>query len=62
PEVNYGVMYKNVNILSRRDGIVVQDMAGGDMAGYNDPSEQPDRAAAEAAVRVVADLYARMNK
>ena len=25
PEVNYGVIYKNVNVLSRRDGIVVQD-------------------------------------
>jgi glycine/D-amino acid oxidase-like deaminating enzyme len=61
PEVNYGVIYKNVNILSRRDGIVVQDGGKGEMEGYNDTNEQPDRAAAESAVRVVAELYGRMN-
>jgi D-amino-acid oxidase len=61
PEVNYGVLYKNVNILSRRDGIVVQDGGTGDMYGYNDANEQPDRQQAEAAVEVVAELYRRMN-
>ncbi len=61
PEVNYGVFYKNINILARRDGIVVQDGGRGDMEGYNDTNEQPDRPAAEAAVRVVAELYRRMN-
>ncbi|MBV8904154.1 MAG: FAD-binding oxidoreductase [Acidobacteriia bacterium] len=60
PEVNYGVLYKNINILSRRDGIVVQDGGTGDMFGYNDANENPDRAQAEAAVRVVAELYQRM--
>jgi len=60
PEVNYGVMYKNVNILSRRDGIVVQDLGKGDMDGFNDANENPDRGAAEAAVQVVAELYGRM--
>lgn len=60
PEVDYGVRYKNVNILSRRDGIVVQDMGIGDMEGYNNADEEPDRAAAESAVRVVAELYERM--
>jgi D-amino-acid oxidase len=49
-----------VNILARRDGIVVQDGGIGDMEGYNDTNEQPDRAAAESAVRVVAELYGRM--
>ncbi|MEP6540080.1 MAG: D-amino-acid oxidase, partial [Bryobacteraceae bacterium] len=44
PEVNYGVFYKNVNILGRRDGIVVQDGGIGEMDGYNDANEQPDRA------------------
>ena len=61
PEVNYGVQYKNLNILARRDGIVVQDGGIGDMEGYNDANEQPDRAAAESAVRVVAELYSRMT-
>ena len=60
PEVNYGVQYKNVNILARRDGIVVQDGGIGDMEGYNDSNESPDRAAAESAVQVVAELYGRM--
>jgi D-amino-acid oxidase len=61
PEVNYGVIYKNVNILSRRDGIVVQDGGKGEMEGYNDTNEQADRAAAESAVRVAAELYGRMT-
>ncbi len=59
PEVNYGVGYKDVNILARRDGIVVQRMAS-EMDGYNDANEQPDRQEADAAVEVVAELYRRM--
>jgi D-amino-acid oxidase len=61
PEVNYGVSYKNVHILARRDGIVVQDVGIGEMDGYNDTNEVPDRAAAESAVQTVAELYARMT-
>ena len=62
PEVNYGVQYKGVYILARRDGIVVQDTGIGDMEGYNDASEQPDRAAAESAVNTAAELYSHMAK
>jgi glycine/D-amino acid oxidase-like deaminating enzyme len=62
PEVNYGVEYKNVNILARRDGIVVQDMGIGELDGYNDTNEDPDRSKAEAAVQVVAELYQRMKE
>jgi glycine/D-amino acid oxidase-like deaminating enzyme len=61
PEVNYGVFYKNVGVLARRDGIVVQDVGKGDMEGYNDSNEEPNRAAAESAVQVVRELYARMT-
>ena len=61
PEVNYGVFYKNVSILARRDGIVVQDGGTGEMDGYNDANENPDRSAAESAVQVVAELYGRMT-
>jgi D-amino-acid oxidase len=57
--VNYGVMYKNVYILGRRDGIVVQNGGIGEMEGYNDTNETPDRAAAESAVQVAAELYSR---
>ncbi len=62
PEVNYGVFYKNVGVLARRDGIVVKDVGKGEMDGYNDPNEQPDRGAAESAVKVVAELYGRMTR
>jgi glycine/D-amino acid oxidase-like deaminating enzyme len=60
PEVNYGVLYNGEYILGRRDGIVVQQGLN-DMEGYNDPNEVPDRAAAEASVRLAARLFARMS-
>lgn len=60
PEVHYGVGYKGVFMLGRRDGIVIQDGGKGDMEGYNDSNETPDRQAAETAVGVIAELYSRM--
>ena len=60
PEVNYGVFYKGIQILSRRDGIAVQDGGTGEMDGYNDANEQADRQKAEADVRVAAELFTRM--
>jgi glycine/D-amino acid oxidase-like deaminating enzyme len=62
PEVNYGVIYKNINILARRDGIVVQAGAFGEVEGYNDANENPDRDQAVSAVRIVAELYQRMGE
>jgi glycine/D-amino acid oxidase-like deaminating enzyme len=62
PEVNYGITYKNVAVLARRDGIVVQGLGRGDMEGYNDSNEESDRVAAESAVRVVEELYERMAR
>jgi len=63
PEVNYGVFYKNVYMLARRDGTVVQDAGKlGEMEGYNDDHEVADRPAAEAAVQVVAELYGHMGR
>jgi D-amino-acid oxidase len=61
PEVNYGIQYESIYILGRRDGIVVQDFGIGDMEGYNDSNEQPDRPAADAAVQVAAGLFRRMG-
>ena len=60
PEVNYGVLYNGEYILSRRDGIVVQQGLN-DMEGYNDANEVPDRAAAESSVRLAAQLFMRMK-
>ena len=61
PEVNYGIYYENLNILSRRDGIVVQSSEQGEASGWNDTNEQPDRREAEDAVRLLATLYAGMK-
>jgi glycine/D-amino acid oxidase-like deaminating enzyme len=61
PEVNYGFYYNGVSILSRRDGIVVQDLNGGDMRGYNNSRELADRAEADHAVGVIAELYSRFR-
>lgn len=57
--VNYGLLYKNVSVLGRRDGIVVQDLGADDRFGYDDSTETPDRAAADASVRTIAELFAR---
>ncbi len=61
PEVNYGFNYKNISILSRRDGIVVQDLNGGDMRGYGMTSELADRTEADNAVNTIAELYSRFR-
>jgi glycine/D-amino acid oxidase-like deaminating enzyme len=61
PEVNYGLSYKNTTFLSRRDGIVVQHNGPDDTQGWRDDNETPDRAAAEAAVGTLAELYSRMK-
>lgn len=61
PEVNYGFNYKGISILSRRDGIVVQDNSGGEMQGHNNSRELADRAEADQAVGIIADLYSRFR-
>ena len=60
--VNYGLYYKGLNVLARRDGIVIQPAGDrGDDTGWNETNEQPDRTAAEAGVRTLQELYARMQ-
>jgi glycine/D-amino acid oxidase-like deaminating enzyme len=58
PEVTYGLYYHRVSVVSRHDGMVVQYVGPSDMWGYNNDSEAPDRAEAEAAVKTIAELYA----
>jgi len=58
--VNYGFYYHQLNVLARRDGIVIQPTPQGEETGWNDANEQPDRAEAEAGVRQLQALYARM--
>ncbi len=60
--LTYGLIYGDLFVLCRRDGIVVQPNPQGDDTGWNDSNEQPDRAAAEAGVRELEALYARMER
>ena len=62
PEVRYGLFYNGVNVVPRSDGIVVQAVDGGDMKGYGDANETPDRAEAEQAVGKLAQLYAGFGR
>ena len=57
PDVRYGLTYRQVIAVPRRDGIVVQSFEGGEMKGYSDTNETPDRAEAEQAVTTLAELF-----
>lgn len=57
PEVRYGLVYRSVLTVPRRDGLVVQSFAGSEMKGWDDTNEAPDRAEAEQAVRTLAELF-----
>jgi hypothetical protein len=46
-------------MLSRRDGIVIQALGNGDLIGFRDSNETPDRAESETAVRTIAGLMSR---
>jgi glycine/D-amino acid oxidase-like deaminating enzyme len=60
-EVSYGLVYDGVNVVARRDGIVLQMLDGGDMRGYGDDHETVDRDEAKTAVARVAALYAKFR-
>lgn len=57
PEVTYGLTWigHNLVVVSRRDGLLVQEQAPGD---YGSANIAPDRAASEAAVTRLATLFA----
>jgi D-amino-acid oxidase len=58
-DVHYALAWKGINVVGRRDGIVVQDTGKGDREGYQDDNEQPDRPAADASVKQLAQLFSR---
>lgn len=60
PDVNYGLGFGNLNILARRDGIVVQSSEQGEASGWKDENETPDRAEAVRGVQALAAMYAKM--
>lgn len=56
PDVDYGLHFRGVTVVSRPDGIVVQHTRG-DMSGVGVENETPNRAEAEATIGVVAPLF-----
>lgn len=59
PEVNYGLFYNDVTVVSRDDGLVVQYVGDGEMFGFDVNNESVDPAEAELAVKTLADLFSR---
>ena len=62
PELHYGLYYRNVSVLPRRDGIVVQYVGETEAWGYNDDNETASRTEAEAAIATIAGLYRRADR
>jgi glycine/D-amino acid oxidase-like deaminating enzyme len=60
PEVNYGLFYKDVSFVPRRDGLVLQKVGEDDYYGFDDETTTPDRTEAEAAVNTLAELFPRV--
>jgi hypothetical protein len=58
PNVHYGLYYKHVSFVPRRDGLVFQVVGEDDYYGFGNDSTTPDRAEAELAVNTIAGLYA----
>src|SRR6267142_6056814 len=54
PEVNYGLFYKGVSFVPRRDGLVFQVVGDDDYYGFNDATADPDPAEAAFAVNTIA--------
>ncbi|WP_425409165.1 FAD-dependent oxidoreductase [Hyphococcus sp.] len=58
PEARYGVNYRGVFVISRRDGVVVQKTGPNDDFGFGDESETPDRMEMQDALATIAPLFA----
>ena len=56
-DVTYGLFYKYVAFVPRRDGMAFQVLGDNDYYGYGDGTEMPDRAEAELAVNTIASLF-----
>jgi glycine/D-amino acid oxidase-like deaminating enzyme len=57
PEINYGILYKGVSFVPRRDGLVFQVLGDDDYYGFNDDTVLPDRGEADRAVSTIAGLF-----
>ena len=59
PEVTYALYLGHLGTVPRSDGLLVQVL--NDPGNFNNADTTPDRAASEAAVRQLAEMYARMR-
>jgi glycine/D-amino acid oxidase-like deaminating enzyme len=57
PDVGYGLFYRGVSFVPRRDGMVFQVVGDSDYYGYGDDTTVPDRAEGELAVNTIAGLF-----
>jgi glycine/D-amino acid oxidase-like deaminating enzyme len=57
PDVDYGLIYKGVAFVPRRDGLVFQALGDSDYYGFDDDSTVPDRTEAERAVNTIGALF-----
>lgn len=57
PDVGYGLFYKGVSFVPRRDGLVFQVVGDDDYYGFNDDTTTPSRTEAELAVNTIAGLF-----
>jgi glycine/D-amino acid oxidase-like deaminating enzyme len=57
PDIHYGLYYKGVNFVPRRDGGVYQVLGDSDYYGFGDDTTLPSRAEAERAVNSIATPF-----
>jgi D-amino-acid oxidase len=57
PAIHYGLIYKGVAFVPRRDGLVFQVIGDSDYYGFNDETTVPDRAEGERAVNTIRELF-----
>jgi hypothetical protein len=57
PEINYGLFYRDVAFVPRRDGLVFQVVGDDDYYGFDDATTEPDRVEAQHAVDTIAGLF-----
>ncbi len=61
PELPYSLVWRDLNVVPRADGTVIQLGAQGDALGWQDADETPDRAEAERGMAMAAELFAGLS-
>lgn len=61
PGARYGLQYRDTSLLSRSDGIVIQQQRPDETGGFNDFDETPDYDAARQSLATLAPLFAPLQ-